>query len=161
MFQYDFITTQDTDSGISYVSADFKVGDVTYIAIFSDDKDTLDFLTENQEIAPIIQNKKIYSFKFAVKSYIELGHDDLYAPPIDHDFGKNEIKELKEHLERLMLEHYLLFKPNGYVFIADRPSLARMYRKMCCKPSVLMADFVPIMGLGDEQDCFIVKTPNY
>lgn len=161
MFQYDFIKTVDEDSGISYVSADFAVNEIVYMAIFSDDKDTLSYLEEYDEITSLIQNKQTYSVKFAVKEYIETGNDDLYAPPLNHGFGRAEIQILKQHLESLLFEHYTLFKPDCYLFIADRPSLARMYRKMCCNPSQLMANFRPVIDLGENKDCFIIKTPTY
>lgn len=161
MSPYNFIRTQDNDSGISYAYAEFNVAEITYMAIFSDDQDTLSFLEQEKTIANIIKNKRTHSIKFAVKEYIETGNDDLYAPPLNHQFGKQEIKQLKAHLEKLLFEHYCLFKPECYFFIADRPSLARMYTKMCCNPSPFLSDFVPIATLGDEQNCFIIKTPSY
>lgn len=161
MLSYHFIKTQDKDSGIVYISTEFQIADVTYMAIFSDDKDTLLFLEQDPTIAEIIQHKETHSIKFAVKEYIETGNEDLYAPPLNHQFGKTEIKALKSHLEKLVYEHYLLFKPDCYIFVADRPSLARMYSKMCCNPSSFMSDFETVSNLGDQQDCFIIKTPTY
>lgn len=32
---------------------------------------------------------------------------------------------------------------------------------MCCNPMPFLSAFVPIANLGDERDCFIIKTPSY
>lgn len=60
-----------------------------------------------------------------------------------------------------LYKHYLVYKPECYFFIAERPSLGRMYQKMCDNRHPLMIDFEPIGKLGDNADCFIIKTPNY
>lgn len=83
MTQYQFIKTQDEDSGIAYIYSEFEVANITYMAIFSSDKDTLALWEEDETIASIIRNKTVYSIKFAVKEYIEMGNNDLYAPPIN------------------------------------------------------------------------------
>ena len=161
MSEYHFETVNDD---VPYIYADFIIVNVTYMAIFSDDQDALSFFTDNEsnsDIIKLIKDKKTYSIKFAVKEYTENGNVDLYAPPLEHKFGKTEIKKLKKHLEKLMYKHYQLFKPDCYVFIAERESLARMYNKMCCNPSDFMADFKPVVKLGRENNCFVIKTPSY
>lgn len=149
------------DNGIEYHHTDFKIGNVTYMIIFSDDKDSLFYWLNNSDIAPIIQNKKMYSIKFAVKDYIEYGNDDLYAPADNHQFGKTEIQQLKQQLEYFVYSHYQQYQPQCYLFVAERPSLVRMYKKMCSQPSQSMVDFEAITDLGDEKDCFVLKTPIY
>lgn len=158
---YHFIETRDEDSQIVYVSVEFQVAGVGYMAIFCDDRDTLFAFEQNQKIAEVTKKRNVYSIKFAVKDYIDSGNENLYAPPLNHLFKKAEIQDLKNHLEKIVFEHYQLFKPDCYIFVADRPSLARMYRKMCCNPSNFMKDFVSIFDLDDEQNYFIIKTPTY
>lgn len=71
------------------------------------------------------------------------------------------LSKLKEQLETLLYKHYLIYQPECYFFIAERPSLSRMYQKMCDNRHPLMIDFQPIGQLGENSDCFIIKTPNY
>ncbi|TNH06509.1 helicase [Testudinibacter sp. TR-2022] len=154
-----FHQTQDND--IIYHHADFKIGSVVYMIIFSDDNDSLFYWLDNPDISPLIQGRKTFSIKFAVKDYIECGNDDLYAPADNHQFGKAEIRQLKQQLEILVSAHYQQYQPDCYIFVAERSSLVRMYKKMCSQPSEFMVNFQPITDLGDEKDCFILKTPHY
>lgn len=49
--------------------------------------------------------------------------------------------------------------PESYIFIAERPSLNKMYQRMSAKRSDFMQSFQAIYPLGANQDCFIVITP--
>ncbi|WP_304334158.1 hypothetical protein [Conchiformibius steedae] len=149
------------DNGIVYHFADFRVANIDYMAVFSDDAATLLYFQEEETLAHLMRGKRVYSIKFAVKSYLEQGNEDLYAPPPAHGFGKTEIIALKKQLEQLVWVHYQQFQPDAYLFVAERPSLKRMYQKMCTHLNNDMLDFVPIMNLGEYQDCFFIQTPHY
>lgn len=149
---------------ISHQFAQFSVKNIEYIIDFSDDNDVITSLFAlDERIESILKNRKTYSVKFGVKAYYESEDPDvdLYAPPIDHQFKKADIQQLKEQLETLLYKHYLAYQPECYFFIAERPSLSRMYQKMCDNRHPLMIDFTPVGQLGENADCFIIKTPNY
>ncbi|MGR6981400.1 helicase [Testudinibacter sp. P27/CKL/0425] len=154
---------ESSDGGIVHQFAYFSVGEVEYIIDFSTDDDIVESISElDTTIAEILHGKQVYTVKFAVRAYYESQTEaDLYAPPPEHHFGRKEINSLKIQLETLLYHHYLQFKPDCYFFIAERPSLVRMYQKMCDKRDSIMLDFVPITKLGDNHDSFILKTPNY
>lgn len=149
------------DNGIVYHFAEFRVANIDYMAVFSDDADTLLYFQEDEVLGHLMRGKRVYSIKFAVKSYLEQGNTDLYAPPPAHGFGKTEIKALKKQLEQLLWLHCQQFQPDAYLFVAERPSLKRMYQKMCTHLSCDMLDFVPRMNLGEQEDCFFIQTPYY
>ncbi|MFU2048379.1 helicase [Avibacterium gallinarum] len=159
--QVEFL--EDHFQNISHQFAYFKVGKIDYIIDFSNDIDLLTNLTDNQEILSLINGKQTYTVKFAVKEYYESTQADieLYAAPKGQKFSRNLIKELKEQLESLLYYHYLQYQPDCYFFIAERPSLVRMYQKMCDNRHPILNEFQAITKLGHNQDCFIVKTPRY
>ncbi|QPB42205.1 helicase [Rodentibacter haemolyticus] len=149
---------------IPHQFAQFKVAHIDYIIDFSSDRDVIESLFPlDQRIENLLRNRKTYSVKFGVKAYYESTEPDvdLYAPPVNHQFKKADIQQLKEQLETLLYKHYLAYQPECYFFIAERPSLSRMYQKMCDNRHPLMVDFIPVTQLGDNEDCFIIKTPNY
>ena len=151
-------------ASISHQFAQFTVAHVDYIIDFSSDDDVIEGLFPlDERIGALLKNRKTYSVKFGVKDYYDSDDPnvDLYAPPIEHNFRKTDIQKLKEQLETLLYKHYLVYKPECYFFIAERPSLGRMYQKMCDNRHPFMIDFKPIGKLGDNADCFIIKTPNY
>lgn len=149
---------------ISHQFAQFRVAQIDYIIDFSSDNDVIESLFPlDERIEILLKNRKTYSVKFGVKAYYESteAEVDLYAPPLNHQFKKTDIQRLKEQLETLLYQHYLSYQPECYFFIAERPSLSRMYQKMCDNRHPLMIDFQPVGQLGDGADCFIIKTPYY
>ncbi|TCK01844.1 hypothetical protein EV694_0478 [Volucribacter psittacicida] len=155
-----FIETNEND--ITYIYTEFNIENVTYLVIFSKDDETLSYFNDDVDIAEHLINQQTYSIKFLVKDYLDDdNNNDLYSSPLEHKFGKKQISELKNKLEQAVYQHYLLFKPDCYVFVGERASLVRMYKKLCAKPSNFMLDFKSITDLGSNQDCFIVKTPSY
>ncbi|AZI14481.1 MULTISPECIES: hypothetical protein [Pasteurellaceae] len=152
---------ETSENNITYIHTEFNIENVTYLAIFSKDDETLFFFNDDVNITKYIHHRQVYSIKFLVKDYLETENDDLYAPPLDHKFGKKQIAELKQKLEEIVYQHYLRFKPDCYVFVGERPSLIRMYKKLCANPSDFMVNFKPITDLGSHRDCFVIKTPSY
>lgn len=158
------IFTETEYLSIVHQFAQFRVAEIDYIIDFSNDSNVIEnlFLLDNR-IKRLLKNHTTYTVKFGVKAYYDSTEPDidLYAPPLDHKFKKTDIQHLKEQLEMLLYKHYLIYQPECYFFIAERPSLSRMYKKMCDNRHPLMIDFDPIGQLGDNLDCFIIKTPNY
>ena len=149
---------------IPHQFAEFRVANVDYIIDFSSDNDVIESLFSlDERLEPLLKNRSTYSVKFGVKEYYESTDPsiDLYAPPINHQLKKTDIQHLKEQLETLLYKHYLIYQPECYFFIAERTSLSRMYKKMCDNRHPLMINFQLIGQLGNNQDCFIIKTPNY
>lgn len=149
---------------ITHHFAEFRVGSVDYIIDFSSDIDVItSHYALDERIEKGLKNHSTYTVKFGVKAYYESEDDniDLYAPPENHQFKRKEIQLLKEQLEMLLYKHYLAYQPECYFFIGERASLVRMYQKMCDNRHPLMLDFEPITKLGNDADCFIIKTPNY
>ncbi|MDY4281278.1 MAG: helicase [[Pasteurella] mairii] len=158
------IFTETDYHSIAHQFARFKVAQIEYIIDFSSDNDVIETLFPlDKQIETLLKNRKTYSVKFGVKAYYESTDPniDLYAPPKNHHLKKTDIQQLKEQLETLLYKHYLTYQPECYFFIAERPSLSRMYQKMCDNRHPLMIDFKPVGQLGDNADCFIIKTPNY
>lgn len=154
---------ESTFENIRHQFTYFTIANVDYIIDFSDDIDLLANLTENQEILSLLNYKKAYTVKFAVRDYYESSqnHIDLYAPPKGKKFSRTNIQELKQQLESLLYYHYLQYQSECYFFIAERPSLVRMYQKMCDNRHPILDGFQAITKLGDNQDCFVIKTPHY
>lgn len=149
---------------IKHCFGEFQVANIDYIIDFSADCDvTANHYELDNRIEKILKNHSTYTIKFGVKDYYESEEDnvDLYAPPKNHQFKRKEIQQLKEQLETLLYKHYLVYQPECYFFIGIRPSLVRMYQKMCDNRHPLMLEFETISGLGHDADCFIIKTPNY
>lgn len=158
------IFTDAEYNSILHQFAEFKVANVAYIIDFSPDNDAIESVFPlDERIETLLKSRKVYSVKFGVKAYYESSDPnvDLYAPPINHKFTKTNIQQLKEQLETLLYKHYIVYQPECYFFIAERPSLSRMYQKMCDNRHPLMIDFKPVSQLGSNKDCFIIKTPAY
>ncbi|KGQ24275.1 hypothetical protein [Gallibacterium anatis] len=156
--------TESEYNSIPHQFAQFTVSQIDYIIDFSADSNIISILfVLDKKIEDLLKGHNTYSVKFGVKAYYESSDPnvDLYAPPINHNFKKKDIQQLKEQLEMLLYKHYLIYQPECYFFIAERPSLSRMYQKMCDNRHPLMIDFQPVGQLGDNADCFIIKTPNY
>ncbi|WP_065232376.1 hypothetical protein [Gallibacterium anatis] len=154
----------DEEDVISHQYAYFSIKGVQYIIDFSSDPDLIANFTElDSRICEIVAGHHSYTVKFAVREYYEDHHNNkyLFDAPEDHNFGRKDIQQLKEFLEKFLYEHFKQYQVECYCFIAERDSLNRMYRKMCKRRHLLLADFEPIYGLGNEQNCFIIKTPLY
>lgn len=163
-YMQETIFWNDVEYAIHHQFAYFFIRDVEYIIDFSSDDDVINnFANLDNDIARVINGHSSYTVKFAVREYYEdmTATKYLFDPPEAHNFGRQEIRQLKESLEMLLYKHFQQYQAECYCFVAERDSLNRMYRKMCEKRHLLLADFQPIYGLGAEQDCFILKTPLY
>ncbi|VEB24127.1 helicase [Avibacterium volantium] len=161
MMQFQFL--ESCFNGITHQFAYFSISHIDYVMDFTSDADIVANLVDDPQIYALLNGKSVYTVKFAVKEYYESDENDidLYAPPKNYKFNKKEINCLKEQLETLFYQHYLNYKPDCYFFIGERPSLVRMYQKMCDNRHPIMLDFKPITQLGNNKDCFIIKTPLY
>lgn len=157
-----FIEFIDPDSGITYQYSEFCVANVSFIINFCSDSEIIStFSVLGEDIANYLKIYTACTVKFMAKEHLESEESNfnLYAPATNHLFHRNEIMALQAQLERLVFEHYLRFTPECYIFIAERASLNRMYRRMCIKRSSFMQSFQPVYHLGINQDCFILITP--
>lgn len=158
----DSVFWNDSESNIDHQFSYFSIQNIEYIIDFSADNDILNSLSDlDPKIDEIISGHTTFTVKFAVKEYYENNNRYLFDPPDEHNFGRAEIKKLKETLETLLYKHFLIYQAECYCFVAERDSLNRMYQKMCAKRHLLLKDFKPVYGLGNEQDCFVIKTPLY
>lgn len=153
---------ESIESQITRHFAYFFIQDVEYIMDFSNDSDVMNPILElDEQLALILRGRNTYSVKFAVREYYESVDPkvDMFSAP-KHQFKKADIQHLKETLENLLYRHYLNFQPECYFFIGNTPSRVRMYQKMCDNRHPILSEFIP-MQLGENADCFIVKTPSY
>lgn len=142
----------------------FNIRHIEYIMDFSNDPDIISgILALDSSITEIIQNRNVYTVKFAVREFYESDdpHIDMFSSPKEFRFLKTDLHSLKETLENLLYRHYSLFKPECYFFIGNSRSRVKMYQKMCDNRHPIMLDFIPITQLGEDADCFVIKTPSY
>ncbi|AUI65916.1 MULTISPECIES: hypothetical protein [Glaesserella] len=147
------------DDELVYQYADFDVDNTSYTIAFT--KMLEGMLDFDEMILRITQGKLTYSIEFTLSEiyYDENYRGELYLPPKNHRFTKSKYEALKTQLFSLIFAHYQRYNPECYLIVADRLSLQKMYQKMCEFRSEQFIRFKPIMGLGQNGECFLILTP--
>lgn len=155
---------ESQDGGIVRHFTYFNIQDVEYIMDFSNDSDVIAGLFDlDPRIYSLIMGRDVYTVKFAVREFYESEDSgvDMFGSPFSNQFLRKDLVKLKENLENMLYQHFLLFQPECYFFIGNSASRVRMYQKMCDNSPLIMLDFKPITRLGEDADCFVLKTPIY
>lgn len=142
----------------------FHIQHIEYVMDFSNDPDIISGLLDlDSRINEVIENRSVYTVKFGVREFYESEDSsiDMFSSHSNYRFTRKDVNVLKTTLESILYEHYLMFKPECYFFIGNSPSRVRMYQKMCDNRSPVMLNFQPVTQLGEDSDCFILKTPTY
>ncbi len=147
------------DGELIYQYADFWVKETCYTIAFT--KMLNGMLDFDETILRLTQGRLTYSIEFTLSEiyYDENYTGELYLAPPNNRFNKDKYNTLQTQLFSLIFAHYQRYNPDCYLIVADRSSLQKMYEKMCEFRGEQFIRFKPIIGLGQNGECFLILTP--
>lgn len=150
---------KEVNHGACFQLSEFCVEDIHYTIIFQQVTPTI----LEDDIADIVRfQERIFTVQFVVSDYLLPEYEgDLYLPPVNKNIARKTINILKTQLQKLLYAHYKRYHAQCYVFHAVRPSLGKLYEKMCINPAENLIKFSAFSGLGIEKNGFVLKTPQY
>lgn len=151
-----FETFFDEETQLHQQQTEFIIRSTPYTIIFACENSlTESFAAQIEDDTPL--HYQSYSVKFTatqrIQEFNETGiSDNLYKNPNQDFYSIQEIKQLHDILMTILLTHQQTFHVQCYYFVAETPSLQKMYHRLCSQSEKNLIKFRKVI----KENCFIL-----